>query len=59
MQKTVSDVYQVVTEEEAQVANLAKKCADAAHICTKIDTKQIESATKELNQAKVNLISGH
>ena len=58
MQKTVSEVYQVVTEKEAQVANLAEKCADAAHICTEICTQQNESATKELNQIKVNLNTG-
>ena len=58
MQKTVSEVYQVVTEKEAQVANLAEKCADAAHICTEICTQQNESATKEVNQAKVNLNTG-
>ena len=50
MQKTVSEVYQVVTEKEAQVANLAEKCADAAHLCTEICTQQNESAIKELNQ---------
>ena len=59
IQKTVSEVYQVVTEKEAQAANLAEKCADTAQICTEICTNQNESATKELNQAKVNLISGH
>lgn len=58
MQKTVSEVYQVVTEKEAQVAHLAEKYADVAHICTEICTKQNESATKELDQAKVNLNSG-
>jgi len=58
MKKTVSEAYQVVTEKESQVANMAEKCADAAHICTEICTKQNESTTKELNQAKVNLNSG-
>lgn len=58
MQKTVAEVYQGVTEKEPQVANLDEKCGDAAHICTGICTKQNESATRELNQAKVNLNSG-
>ena len=50
----------VVYHQDPKVANLAEKCANTAHICTEICTKQNESATKELhvNQAKVNLNSG-
>ena len=46
----------VLYHQDPKVANLAEKCADTAHICTEIWTKQSESATKELyvNQAKVN-----
>ena len=46
----------VLYHQDPNVANLAEKCADTAHICTEICTKQSESATKELhvNQAKVN-----
>ena len=36
----MSEAYQVVTEKEAQVANLAEKYTNVAHIYTEICTKQ-------------------
>ena len=44
----------VLYNRDPKVANLAEKCADTAHICTEICTKQSESAAKELhlNQAR-------